>query len=206
VCRAQACLASLHRGEATKVAITTPRVLLAVMLVVIILAFAIFATPVVDVNQSVSSGSISSSKSLSSSGNISSPETTSSSSDTSVSPSGTPGETTGKITLSPNIGLYSDIGCTNSLNSLSWGYLLPGGSSTQNVYIKNTGNEALTLNLTISEWSPQEAGTFLTVTWNATETQLLPGQLTAALLTLTVSPMTSGIIIFSNDITITGNS
>ena len=39
-----------------------------------------------------------------------------------------------------NVGVYSDSACTQSLTSISWGQIAPGGSVPKTIYIKNTGN------------------------------------------------------------------
>lgn len=108
------------------------------------------------------------------------------------------------VVTSPNIGLYSDSGCTTNMTSINWGSVAAGGTATQTVYVKDTGTGAMTLSLAVSNWSPSGASTYITISWNQQGTQLSAGQSVAATLTLTVSSSITGITSFSNTITISG--
>ncbi len=110
----------------------------------------------------------------------------------------------GTITTSPNVGVYSNAACTNAITSLNWGSIAAGGTSTQTIYVKNTGTGSMTLNMTVTGWTPSNAGTYITISWNREGSALTAGQSTAATLTLTVSPSITGITSFSNTITISG--
>jgi len=110
----------------------------------------------------------------------------------------------GTITTSPNIGVYSDSGCTTNITSINWGSVAAGGSVTRTVYVKNTGTGSMTLSLSTSSWSPSGAGSYITVSWNQAGTTLTAGESVAATLTLSVSSSITGISSFSNSITITG--
>jgi hypothetical protein len=111
---------------------------------------------------------------------------------------------TGTITTSPNIGVYSDSGCTTNVTSIAWGSIAAGGSSTHTVYVKNTGTGTMTLGLSTSSWSPAGAGTYITVSWNKEGTTLSAGSSVAATITLSVSSSITGITTFGNSITISG--
>jgi len=102
------------------------------------------------------------------------------------------------------VGVYSDSGCTTALSTISWGALSPGGVMTFTMYVKNTGTVSVTLNMTVSGWSPASASSYITLTWNQEQTMLAVGQVVTAVLTLTVSSSITGVTTFSNDITITG--
>jgi len=67
------------------------------------------------------------------------------------------------ITQTPNIGVYSDSACTTVKSAISWGSLAVGSSTTQTVYLKNTGTAAMTLSLSSSNWTPTNAKTYITV-------------------------------------------
>jgi hypothetical protein len=110
----------------------------------------------------------------------------------------------GTITTSPNIGVYSNSNCTTTLTSINWGSIIAGGNATQTFYVKNTGTGIMTLSLSVSNWSPSGASTYLTISWDQQGTQLLPGQSVAATMTLTVSSSIAGITTFTNAIAITG--
>ena len=64
----------------------------------------------------------------------------------------------GQVTTSANLGVYSNSACTTSLSSINWGTLTAGGNITRTVYIKNTGSGlALTLSMETSNWTPAGA-------------------------------------------------
>lgn len=112
---------------------------------------------------------------------------------------------TGTITTTPNIGVYSDSACTQNLTSITWGSIAAGSSTTRTVYVKNTGTGTLTLSdPTISNWNPTGASPYITISWDKTGTQLTAGQSTTATVTITVSLSITGITNFSNTITIQG--
>jgi len=111
----------------------------------------------------------------------------------------------GTITTSPNLGVYSDSGCTINMTSINWGSVGAGSSVTQTVYVKNTGTGSLTLGLSTSNWNPSIASTYLSITWNQQGTQLAAGQQATAVVTLTVSSSVTGVTTFSNTISITGS-
>jgi len=112
----------------------------------------------------------------------------------------------GTVSTSPNIGVYSNSACTSNLTSIPWGSLASGGSTTQTIYVKNTGTGTLTLGLSATNWSPAQASTYITVSWDKQGTQLTAGQSIQATVTLTVSSNITGITNFSNTISITGTS
>jgi hypothetical protein len=103
-----------------------------------------------------------------------------------------------------NLGVYSDSGCTQTITSLNVGSLNPGGTATQTVYIKNTGNVAETLTMTTTNWNPTNANTSLTLTWNRQNTVLNAGASIQATLTLTAASNTGSLTTFSCDVTLTG--
>jgi hypothetical protein len=114
---------------------------------------------------------------------------------------------TGVVSTSANLGVYSNSGCTTSLSSISWGTLTPGGTTTQTIYVKNTSSGlSLTLSMTTTSWSPASANGPITITWNQQNTDLTPGQSVSATLTLTVSSSISDITSFSVQISITGTN
>lgn len=104
-----------------------------------------------------------------------------------------------------NVGVYSDVGCTQTLTSIDWGSVSPGGSVTRIIYVKNTGNAQITLSMTKTNWNPSGANGPITVSWDRESTTLSPGQSTAATLTLSVSSGISGITAFSVNVVVTGS-
>jgi hypothetical protein len=113
-------------------------------------------------------------------------------------------DSTGTVTTSPNIHVYSNSACTNNMTTVTWGSITAGGSTTQTIYVKNTGTGTLTLGLSSTNWSPAQASSFITVSWDKQGTQLSAGQSTQATITITVSSSITSITDFSNTISITG--
>jgi len=114
----------------------------------------------------------------------------------------------GTITAGPNVAIYSNSGCTNVVSSINWGSVEAGSSTQQTIYIENTGGSQMAPSITVSNWSPTNAGTCITIAWSTLPAEIEPGISNAAAitLTLTVSSNATGITNFSNEITITGTS
>jgi len=72
------------------------------------------------------------------------------------------------------------------------------------VYIKNNGNAPITKNMSYSDWSPTEAGDYISLTWNQEGTQLTADAVVQAVLTLSISDTITGITEFSFNILIEG--
>jgi hypothetical protein len=108
------------------------------------------------------------------------------------------------IIATANLGVYSDSACTQSLTSIDWGTISPGGSATRTIYVKNLGTAEVTLSLTKTNWNPASANGPITLTWNRGGTVLTASQVATATLTLGVSSSISGITAFSVNIVITG--
>jgi len=103
------------------------------------------------------------------------------------------------------LGVYSDSGCTTPLTSISFGSVNPGTQVTQTIYLKNTGNIAENLTMTVSSWSPSNAGTYLTITWSPTTSPLAAGAVTSATVTLAASSSAGALSTFSFNLAITGS-
>jgi hypothetical protein len=103
-----------------------------------------------------------------------------------------------------NLAVYSDSACTQPVTTLNVGTINPGGTATQTVYIKNTGNVPETLTMTTANWNPSNANTSLTLSWNRQNYVLPAGLSSQAILTLTAASNTNGLTTFSCDVTLTG--
>lgn len=112
---------------------------------------------------------------------------------------------TGTIS-SVGVGVYNDGYCTSNCTNISWGNLAPGGMITKTVYIKNTGNTAVTLTIATSSWNPSSASSYLTLAWNRAGYTLAAGASIDATLTLSASSGAGAISSFSFNIVITGTS
>lgn len=100
--------------------------------------------------------------------------------------------------------VFWDVSCTEPVTSIDWGTLYPGGQSMATVYIRNSGSEGLTLSLMTEDWSPVEAETFITVTWDAEGVTLSPDSVKAAVITLNVNVGIYGVTDFSFDLVLSG--
>jgi hypothetical protein len=105
---------------------------------------------------------------------------------------------------SVNVGVYSNENCDQNCTSISWGSIYPGNSTSQTIYVKNTGAVPITLSMAVDSWEPTDASDCLTLTWNPQDDTLNPGQSTTATLTLTVAQDTGDLTAFNFNIIITG--
>lgn len=93
-----------------------------------------------------------------------------------------------------SISVYWDAKCMNTVESIDWGTLSPGGKKSIMVYVRNEGESDTVLALNVYGWTPTAASNYLKVEWNYSGTMVKPGHVQAIALLLTVD---SGI----NDIT-----
>jgi hypothetical protein len=105
---------------------------------------------------------------------------------------------------SVNVGVYSNIQCSQNCTSLSWGTLYPGDSTSKTIYVKNTGTIPITLSMTTESWTPTTADDYLTLSWNQQNTVLDPGESTPATITLSADSDTGSLTSFSFNIVIAG--
>ena len=112
---------------------------------------------------------------------------------------------TGNI-IAVNVGVYQDSGCTQVLATINWGNLTIGSSTTTTIYVKNTGNAALTLNMTVTSWNPSAASSYITLTWDRQDSILTQGNNVPALLVLSVSANVNGFTDFNCTTIIAGNA
>lgn len=112
----------------------------------------------------------------------------------------------GQPVSSINVEIYSDAEATTALTGLQWGSLSPGGTVNRTIYVKNTGNTAETLNMTATEWTPTEASSVLTLTWDKEGSSLAPGAVVAATISLHVASNPGSVTSFSMNIVISGTA
>ena len=103
-----------------------------------------------------------------------------------------------------NVGIYWNSACTNQTSSISWGTLDSGSNKTVEIYVRNEGETSTILSLNVYGWSPVEAPSYMTVTWNYSGNPVNSGQTVAIQLTLSVDARISGITNFG--VTIDVNS
>lgn len=104
------------------------------------------------------------------------------------------------------VGIYWDKDCTNATSSLSWGSIDPNSNNNLTIFIRNEGNSAITLRLSTSNWTPSNASSYISLSWNYTGQVLNTKEVIPIKLTLTVSSTIYDIIDFSLQTTITSVS
>jgi len=102
------------------------------------------------------------------------------------------------------VGIYKDINFTVSVTEIDWGIIEPGESKNFSAYIVNESNVPLTLTIRTENWSPLNASSFMTLSWDYNGTQISVGGSVPVTLTLQVAQTVSGIESFSFDIVIVG--
>ena len=103
-----------------------------------------------------------------------------------------------------NVGAYWNSGCTNTTTSIDWGMVSPGSASNVSFYVRNEGNLPVRLGLSTQKWSPANASSYMSLSWNRESQTLAVGNVTLATLTLNVSASISGVSSFSFDTVIIG--
>ncbi len=103
-----------------------------------------------------------------------------------------------------NIEVYSDLACTQPLSSLDWGIPEPGDTVNRVVYLKNTGNADMSLNMYVSNWTPSGVDTYLSLSWDQENTVITPDEVLQSTISLLVDSGISGITDFSYQITLQG--
>lgn len=110
----------------------------------------------------------------------------------------------GGVITSLNVEIFNDNNCTQPCNNIAWGSLTPGDSINQTIYIKNCGNKPITVIMTTENWSPTNASSYLTLSWDKENSNLNPNQIIQASLILTAESDITSITEFDFDIIITG--
>jgi len=103
-----------------------------------------------------------------------------------------------------NVEAYTDSACTIPCTALNVGTVSPGSTVTQTIYIKNSGTVPVILTMNATGWSPSNAGSYLTVSWNRQSYVLNAGISVGAALTLTAASNTGTLAGFGCTVTITG--
>lgn len=100
------------------------------------------------------------------------------------------------------VAVYSDSACTTKVTPIAWGTIVPGTSVNKNIYVKNTGNAAVTLAMSYGNWTPSTAASFMTFSWNCSSYVLASNAVICAKLTLKVQSTITGVTDFSFSIVI----
>lgn len=104
------------------------------------------------------------------------------------------------------IDVYGDAACTQVISSVGWGEIEAGSSKTRVVYVKNNGDDGVSLSLLTENWNPSGASNYLQLSWDYNGSTIVSGEVRQITLTLSVSSSASGINGFSFDIVIIGSA
>ena len=108
---------------------------------------------------------------------------------------------TSTATINGNmLGIYWDLGCTQGVDSISWGTLYVGSSRTVSMHIRNEGEATIHLSLTTTDWQPAEASEVLSLDWNYDGRKLYPNEVVPIGLRLSLSPDPKGLTSFGFNI------
>jgi hypothetical protein len=103
-----------------------------------------------------------------------------------------------------NVNLYSDSGCTINCTSVNWGNIYPGSVIQKTVYVKNSGDTAVTIGISTNSWNPKWAKSLVTLSWNLSNYLLSTREVVPATLTLASVSNTGSLTNFNFIIVITG--
>ena len=91
-----------------------------------------------------------------------------------------------------------------NLTFIDWGVVDSGSVNNVSVYAKNEGNVPITLKMTINQWNPANAESFLRLEWNYTKRLIEPSHVIPIKLSLVVDKNITNIKNFSFTATISG--
>jgi hypothetical protein len=97
---------------------------------------------------------------------------------------------------------YWDRTLKNETFEIDWGPIWVGNSTYRILHIRSVSNYDVILNLNITNWIPKDISDYITVSWNYTGKQLVPGEIVPVKLTVS-SPNTSSFISYLIDNSVT---
>ena len=103
-----------------------------------------------------------------------------------------------------NVEVYWDDQCTLVVESIDWGTPELGDILSKMIYVKNTGNSQMILNMSCSGWDPVGVDSYLALSWNRDGAIIDVDEVVQAILTFSVSESISGVTDFSFNIIIEG--
>jgi hypothetical protein len=104
------------------------------------------------------------------------------------------------------IDVYSDSACTQVITSVIWGEIEGGNSVSQTIYVKNSGDDSVTLILSTENWNSVDASNYLQFSWDYDGSTISSSEVREIVMTLSVDPSVSGVDTFTFDIVITGSA
>lgn len=106
------------------------------------------------------------------------------------------------VETTDTIGIYWDKKCENRVTSVDWGSLSPGSTRKVSLYVRNEGNESMTLDLLTENWLPLIAAQNMSLSWSYPGQPIYENQVVSTELELYVSPKIKEVMRFSFDILI----
>lgn len=103
------------------------------------------------------------------------------------------------------VGVYKDVSFTVPVSEIDWGIIEPGEQKNFSAYIKNESNVPITLTMHTEDWSPLNASSFITLSWNYNGTEIPVDGYIPVTFILNVDPATASIDSFSFTIVIVGS-
>ena len=102
------------------------------------------------------------------------------------------------------VAAYQDSACTTPLTAIEWPDISPGQIQNVTGFLRNEGNVDIILTLTTSDYQPPIAETYLTASWNYTDTALAPDIVLPIKFSLAAALNTQGFSEYSFNMTIEG--
>lgn len=100
------------------------------------------------------------------------------------------------------VGVYWDINCSEAVSNITWGLVKPGSDINVSVFVRNEGNVDARLYLGTRKWSPSNASSYITLSWDYGQQLIGPWDFVKVTLTLSISDSIEGITDFDFDIII----
>jgi hypothetical protein len=88
------------------------------------------------------------------------------------------------------------------MSNVNWGEIEPGVSVKRKIYVKNVGEQAVTLSLTTEDWTPKSAKDHMKLAWDYNSKPIKVGEVKEITLTLSVDSSIKDINNFSFEIVI----
>ena len=102
------------------------------------------------------------------------------------------------------VGVYWDNGCSNAVFYIDWGLVEPGLASDVTFYVRNEGNYPVALFLGAENWHPENASSYLSLSWDYAGEVIGPGESVRVTLSLVASADIESITDFSFDVILSG--
>lgn len=100
------------------------------------------------------------------------------------------------------VSVWENSDLSKSVTSVNWGILEPSENKTLSYFIRNDSNFKTTFTLTTTNWNPQNASNFISLSWDLHHVSFESGETSEFQFTLKVSPEIQNINSFSFDIII----